>query len=499
MIKAYRRWVNRYPLLIGGGVLTLIYLCVFFSIPEMPGQNRASPVGWWSWYDQWKTLDSALALARGDWAVDWHWYPVGYAALSVPFTWMGFVAHPFVLVNLACLLLSFWWFVVFAGTVGVRRSVAVAVFIGGAAWDQQMFGEWAIPWNTAPAAAALWGVIALCGLWLAGRPWPVALGAAAAVMPLFRPTETVVVGVCVAWLLAAELRAGRLGARQVARLLLGGASVLGPALALHVMIYGWQPSPYMLMSSKTGFSFSDFGWKAYVVLADPYAWFLDGEGFLRRFTWAALGFAGLVPALVRGRGAGVLAAAVLAHLVLYVSYVDLLPIGLWRFNNIHYWQWAVPGYALLAWLLLRDLAGWRHARPWAAFGGLALVGAVAWLRVVPGAAGPGEAAKMLAFRGEPPVFATPLFGNQIALRDGRGVMRNVEQMRIVPEPDGMRVFALSRRFDGPVKWEATEGLPATTTAAVPERVVPRLGWGRPCWVPGTRCGARPRNPLLPPY
>ena len=61
-----------------------------------------------------------------------------------------------------------------------------------------------------------------------------------------------------------------------------------------------------------------------------------------------------------------LAVTLVIHSVLYLSYVDLLPTGFWRYLNVHYWTWAFPGFALLAVLLLRDLLSARFRLPAAA-------------------------------------------------------------------------------------------------------------------------------------
>ena len=207
-----RGLVGGYPTLVAGLVLTGLFLWSYFSMPALPGQSTVFPLGWWGWFDQGKYLESARGLAAHDLAGGRHWYPMGYAVLGAPFVEWGFAGHPFVLVDLGCLLLTLWGFTVFARGVGVSGVVAAVVFVGSVAWDRQMFGEWAIPWNSTPAAAGMWGVLALCGLWLGGRRYPLLLGAVGAAVPLFRPTEGPAVAVAVGWLLVAEWRGGAVGA-----------------------------------------------------------------------------------------------------------------------------------------------------------------------------------------------------------------------------------------------------------------------------------------------
>ncbi len=305
-------------------------------------------------------------------------------------------------------------------------------------------------------------------------------------------------GIIILWVLLADLRAGQFRVRAV----LGLAAGLLPmllGLLVHLLIYGPHPSPYMENSGTIGFTLDDWGRRAFVILADPYPWFIDGQGLLKRLPWAALGLAATLPALFRGGPRGLLAAVLIAHLVLYISYVDLLPIGLWRYNNIHYWVWALPGYALLGWVLLRSLAHWRPTRE-GRIALLALAGAaaLALVQVAPRAVGPTDPARMLEFHGEAPWFDRSYFGDFTIADDG-GTLHNISDFRAFPVPGGMRVIANRRPFEGTVHVRlGSEPLPADLLASSPDRFGESVVLGRPCWMPRIRCGRRDPDPLLPP-
>jgi hypothetical protein len=243
-----------------------------------------------------------------------------------------------------------------------------------------------------------------------------------------------------------------------ARVAAAAVLVLAPIVVLHLVIYGPAQSPYMRNSAGIGFTLYDLGWKTYVLLLDPYPWFLDGIGLARRIPWLALALAGLVPALFRGAKDRVLAATLLLHAVLYISYVDLLPTGLWRFLNVHYFVWALPGWALLAALLLRDLArpGRALARPgrarWIAAASLPATALLLCLRAVPVPAADDAPAKALDFAGPTPGFAASYFGDDLALHVELGDLHNFTGMRVLPTPHGVRVIALRRAFTGRVGW-----------------------------------------------
>ena len=498
MAERFRRFAAAYPVLLAALALSCLYFFELLSAPALPGNVFEHPLGWWGWFDQGKTLESALALSGRDLSASRHWYPMGYSLLGAPFIRFGFRAHPFALVDLACLLAVLFGFVAFARACGIRRTIACILFVGSVTWDRQMFNEWVIPWNSSPAAALMWTILPVCALWLQGRRYPVLLGLLVGAMPFFRPTEAAQAGICVLWVAGADLFQRRLRWQDVLGLAAGGALAVLPQLALHLAVYGPHPTEYMLRSRELGFTLHDFGWKAFVILSDPYPWFTEGPGLLRRLPWALLAFAGFIPALLRRGPSGMLAAALLAHLVLYVSYLDLLPMGIWRFNNIHYWKWAIPGYALLGWLLLRDLVLWRRAWPsYVAAGSLGAAVLLSLVRVAPVVAPPGAPAKMLEFHGPAPGFDQS-YMDELILRDEHGPMANVANVRAFPVPGGMRVVALSRPIEGAVSFDPGHHLPIAVLEAEPVRYVARAQFGRPCWLSRWMCGRRETNGLLPP-
>ena len=498
LVSRARGQIRAHPVLLAGLALSLLYLWTYFQAQALPGNSVQYPLGWWGWFDQGKTLDSARALAARDLSPARHWYPLGYSLLGAPFYRLGFTGHPFVFVNLACLLVALAGFVAFASRCGTGAVAASLLFLGAVCGDRQIFSEWAIPWNSTPAAALIWLTLPVCAMWLQGRRYPALLGALAGLMPLFRPTEAVPVAASILFVLVADWRAGGLRPVHLLRLATGGLAALLPMAALHLAIYGFAPSEYMLISRRLGFSLHDFGWKAYVILADPYPWFADGPGLLRRVPWVALALAGFVPALVRGGAAGVLAAALGAHLILYLTYMDLLPTGIWRFNNVHYWKWAMPGYALLAYLLLRDLVRWRWAAPsYAALAGVLLAAGLSAVRVAARPAGPDMPAKMLEFHGTSPGFEQAYF-SPLVVHDAQGRLENVNDIRAIPIEGGVRLIALRRPFQGAITAEPGHGLPAGLLDTQPVRYAAGLALGRPCWVPFLWCGPRPRNAQLPP-
>jgi len=106
--------------------------------------------------------------------------------------------------------------------------------------------------------------------------------------------------------------------------------------------------------------------------------------------------------LAKGRGPG--ASVGLSHRLLpvFLCYIDLLPTGLWRYFNIHYFKWTLPGFGLLGWLLLGDLR-LRRRTAWVA---LAVVLILSCIRVTPRPAVPNEPAVAVDIPGPQPPKAT---------------------------------------------------------------------------------------------
>lgn len=186
------------------------------------------------------------------------------------------------------------------------------------------------------------------------------------------------------------------------------------------------------------------------------------------------------------------------NLIVLIAYVDLLPTGLWRFNNVHYFKWIFPLLGLTAWLFVRDAV----QRPMAACLAIAGVLTVACLdlRAVPAARN--EPARRLDFVASPGPDWNHVYFARSVVTDGIGLRRNVIDYRQAADGDIVRALALRRDFAPVAQWKGG-GLfgatwpPASATApplpgAWPRRPVarwmPRLTWGLPCWL--FRCACR---------
>ncbi|MCR0985649.1 hypothetical protein [Roseomonas populi] len=467
------------PLVVLMAVLTLRYIGLYFADPALPGNNLQYPAGWWGWWDQSQYIGSARALAQGDLSVAKHWYPMGYALLGAPFT-SFWPAHPYFLVGLAALLLTAWAFLRFARRTGVGDWTATALFLGSVAVDKALAQQWAIPWNTTPTTALLWVMLWLVADHMAGQRRPVLLGALVSAVALMRPTDLLSAGIILGGLGLHEIWHRRAAAwGTIWRVALGGAVVGLAGLALHVAIYGFAKSPYMLLSTNIGFSLHAYGWKAFNLLVAPQPWWGTGQGLISRHPWIGLALVLLPFAVRRGPAVAVLAVAAVVHVAFYIAYVDLLPTGLWLFHNVHYFKWVGPAFALLAWLGLVQAAARQRGWPVPAAVSAAIL-LLLCVRIVPVPAGNADRWRAVQMPGPTPGFDQSYFKGDAVLRDAAGEMRNIPDMRLYPVPQGMRAFGLRRDFVPPV-----EALPEGARPIVSRAV---LAW--PCWLPGKPAACR---------
>ncbi len=498
--RPLRRAASRGWVMAGTVVLVVAYLWGYALDVEAPGNNPRFPLGWWGGWDQSKYLDSALSLAAGDLHAVHHWYPLGYAFLGAPFAMLLPPGHLYLLADLLCLLGTYAGFLLFARRVGTAAPAAVLLFLLGTITCPDVLVAWVKPWNTSLSAMLIWWLLALtaqllqpaAARYLARRRCGVALiGMIVAAIPITRPTDLLVVASWAAFVTATSLLRRRAVGDDPFWLAFGACLVLLPFARVYLHIYGLHPSQYMLQSRMLGFRLDGLGWKAYTLLIDPLPWFPYGAGMLEAMPWLAAGAAGiLVLPMLHGEARALLALltlAVVPYVALFLSYVDLLPTGLWRYGNIHYFKWTLPGFALLGFVALRELAtGPRRLRVAGCF---ALTALLLCLRLTAVPAGAAQPARMVQLPGEATGFDPAYFGS-MAIRDRGGFERNIVDFRLMPDGQGLRLLALARPLRGMLT--ILSGDPRTRPGTVPPvRWRGRLGLGWPCWLPPYACDALP--------
>jgi hypothetical protein len=433
----------------------LIYLLSYAGHAAAPGNSLQFPLGWWGYWDQSQYLRSARALNGLDLRASEHWYPFGYALLGAPFA-SGMHGHAYLLPDLACLLAAMGAFVFFCRNLSIGVIAASAMFMFATLGSRSLRDVWAVPWNTTLSTALIWTALALYAAdAMASTPQPRLARSAALLTGLLFPmifvTRMTDAPVIAMVFFGFVLRAGetwKLRARKAMQIALGALLTGLPLFALWLKIYGFSKPTYMQNSLALGFDFSTLAWRSYLLLITPKGWFVDGAGLFARWPWLLPGVACMLylPFIARSaerRVLLVLSGAIFLYFLLFCSYTDIVPSGLWTYNNVHYFKWCVPGLLLL---------GYKLGQLWPANSRAALACCVfvlllTGLRVTPRLAASGEAAWMIKLNGKVSTRSPALF-NAFRFQDQIGPEIAIRDVRTVPTGDGWRFIAMRRPFIG---------------------------------------------------
>ena len=321
-------------------------------------------VHWWEYprfavfsvgVDQQHYLDAAKAWSVLDLSAAHHHYPPGYALLAAPFEWVT-PWQPFMLPDLACLLVSLVLFVRVAQrlTPGWGDAVPALCFLVTVLSGKWMaFWLWIMPW-TSTGSAPLQYLSVLLALRFGERPGRMRaflVGLAIALVTGFRPSDAAVLLATgagyVAWVLIRDRAGVRVWVWTAAAAGLGLAVGLLPWIAAHLAIFGASPGAYVSKSTGIGLEWRLLPMRWVMLVIDPRPLLPEGAGIAEVLPWVIPGIAGLLMAMVPGRGRHVapavfVVATIALHWALYLAYRDLQPYGLWHFTNIHYFKWTLP-------------------------------------------------------------------------------------------------------------------------------------------------------------
>ncbi|GAA0338652.1 hypothetical protein GCM10009087_56390 [Sphingomonas oligophenolica] len=475
---------------------------------------KSGPIGlftghtWQHWADQSAYLRSAQAFASDDLSPASHWYPLLYAFIAAPFVFV-LPNNPFLPVDLICVGIMAQSVARVAGHLGVKPGTALLILLATVLWPSELWHSWVQPWTTTLSAALIWWLMAKTGDIAVGR-MPIrmrdasAMGLGAAMIPLTRPTDAVVVLFLGGYSAFALARHRLLEWRLVLAAGLGATLILGVYALLHLSIYGPNNTDYVRMSADVGFSFATLGWKASVLFIDPEPWFPSGRALLSRMPWVFLGLCGSLFTLAtrddaaqRGYAACLLSAAA-AYTLILVAYIDLLPSGLWQYGNIHYFKWILPLLGIMAWILIRD----AKSRPRIATATVLAMIAATGFRVMPVPARTDEAARRIDFAIPRRLdWARVYFARSVIAEDGR-LQRNIFDYHQLPDGRIVHAIALRNDFGAHARWYGgsvrqvrwlAAGLGTTPLAGQwPLTPIARwktqLIWAPPCWIFG--CGPK---------
>ncbi|WP_213779807.1 hypothetical protein [Caballeronia sp. dw_276] len=353
----------------------IVYTYAYLVNPALPGNNLSYPEGWWGWFDQSQYLLSAKSWLARDLAPARHYYPPLYPLIGAAFYhWIP--VHPFFFFDGAAFVVFIYTFLKFASRY-ISRIETFAVVAVAIYFNPPIMENFAIPWSTAGTITIYSAVVLMlmrlhCGIaqtqpqdafktFLSAFCFSAIFG----LLVILRPVDAGLAAIFFPSYLILQFRRDRQlpDGRRLQRALLTCVA-LGCGLAVGVALFAiynahvfGSPLGGYIKSTATssGYIVGELAHKAFSLLFDANTYFLEpGSSIVSKYPWILLSILGLLVFLVRGDALlRILALAIVFHFCLYAPYGDLLPNGVWRFKNIHYFKWMFPYLMLFAWLLVR--------------------------------------------------------------------------------------------------------------------------------------------------
>ena len=349
--------------------------------------NHPFFAGWLADFDQSKYYEAARAWYALDLAPERHYYLPGYPMMAAPFVGLLGV-HAFFPVNLASLLAVCYFVLRTCDELRLSRIAGLFALLVSVIWQPAIRIAYAMPWSSTPVAALEAAIVFLFLKADRSRTDFVLMGILGGLIPMIRPLDLLPLAPIYLFLAGEALyglratqppaarRLPRLG--DIAACVGGGAAALAVGVLSYSAVHGLSPSPYISISTAIGSEYSQALVKFYAIFIDPISIYTAGdkgdcEAILHRMPWMLFGFCGVVAAILQRNRLSAVALWIVLHIVVYVSYTDLIPTGVWRFWNIHYFKPILPFLALLAWTFV---AGFAERESWKRHLGIAVAAMV---------------------------------------------------------------------------------------------------------------------------
>lgn len=351
----------------------IAYTYVYLANSGLPGNTHA-PEGWWLWFDQGQYLIAAKSIVAKDFSPGNFFYPPIYPLIGAIFLHQ-FPTHPFFFFNGFAFVWFIYVFLRFSERYLSRIEILILVFLG-AYFNHGVMENYVIPWTTAGTlviysfailSLVRFGEIPASKSAYDGKRMLRAFVFATifGLLILLRPVDTGLAAVFFpAYLYMEHASTGKVSiVRNWRRLVITGLMLslgllvdVALFVAYNLTIFGNVLGGYFKSTAvASGYFISELPRKAFSLLFDSYSVYLEPRAaIVSHDPWLLLAMTGLLIAIVWGDALlRILTAAIILHFCLYAPYGDLLPNGVWRYKNIHYFKWMFPYLALYAWLCVR--------------------------------------------------------------------------------------------------------------------------------------------------
>lgn len=366
--------------------LFALYQYTYHTYSAVPGNSAKYPLGWWGWTDQGLYLKSSNAFAALDFRSASHFYPPLYPAIGaffLPFSRL----HPFYLVDLV-LMAGFFLLVfsIFQHRLGAR--LAVLPIVAGMALYPVVGLQWVIPWTTTLSAFLLAAALVLFDQFerMRGEPGRIRnfllngflFGAVVGSQIPVRPADIATVApVAILYaIMVVRMMAGgtvdqrRRGAMAVVGGIAGFSLPLASFIGFNLVSTGTAAGRYFgTVVGGIGFDVTQIPERLFSLFIASQPYFLEFNAdwlsvipvFFIAVVFAIV--ASFFPGPATLRVAGVMMAV---QLLVYASYRDSLPTGMFRYYNVHYYKWMFPVALGIVAFHLKRLVQERRKGPLAA-------------------------------------------------------------------------------------------------------------------------------------
>jgi hypothetical protein len=366
----------------------IMYVISYYYSEARPRAGVTYPLGWWGWFDQGEYIKSVRAFATLNFSPSEFLYPPLYNLIAAPFYYLT-SDHPHFIPNLIFLLISVFTVLhVTKRFYGIYLPAAVTVCLFSLL-SLVTITQWVIPWTTSLQAALISGLILAFSYFEAKlacfqiqshtdkRVFFTFFALFSALFPT-RPLDAVVWFPFALYFFCRVLLATTKAAPRPLRLrqfllccalaLLGGLTFVSFYIGFNLFVSSSLLGAYFDIASRNPYIVADIFEKAYSLLIDSGT--LYGEyqqAFFEQLPLAAFVAAISLVAIVYTSDLRrwILITAFL-HFTVYFPYGDLLPTGLFRYFNFHYFKWSYPWLAVIAagqvlvWIRdFRTARGWR--------------------------------------------------------------------------------------------------------------------------------------------
>jgi hypothetical protein len=361
------------------GILVVWFLLYQTHPDAPPPLGRHEGIGWWGWFDQGQYLKISEQWSRLDFFNPDKYYPPLYPGI-VGLLWPLFKRSGYIVLDAGCALLFFLLLTRIFRQYLNRFAVLLAVAFSYG-FNRVLFDQWVIPWTT-----NLSSLLIIVLAWILHRQYrpkqdtvtyidsiksqscsnknrdlAIAIGICAAMLAL-RPYEIIpslvlTLGIGINALnqsllsAASSQQSDAKGRRwhQLKKAITTLAPILLPAsliLAFYIMYnlhtFGSVEPSYSKEINDMGFNFLDIPFKYASLVNDSSLYGIENGHLTHAVPWYPLMLAtAIVGAFTLATPIRYLVAASLLSQTSYLAFNDLVPTGLFTFNNIHYFTWSI--------------------------------------------------------------------------------------------------------------------------------------------------------------